>query len=144
MKLPTIQEQQSLHHVDALLNSNLLALQVNELLNQVKGEKTFKKKKFVEWIDCLVNDLSNISLSSEDSKLSHAWLESRKFSGLTVVNDDDTINFDFAKPAAVEFVGSYAINANILPTMNIDIAVLLPDEMFNQKYFFILFFIIFF
>jgi hypothetical protein len=131
MDLPTKDEQKNLLEVESLMRNNLLHLQVAEILNQVNAEKRFQKKSLVEWLDNLVSDLGAASLGSKKSEISGRWLSTQGLPGVTLVENDVKISFD--KPTSVDYIGSFASQTATVPLLNIDVAVMMPSDMFDKR-----------
>lgn len=123
------------------MRTNLLTLQVSELLVQVAGEKVFQRKKLHSWIDDLVTDISGAKLSikrkkSIVSEISLQWLSKQKYFGLEdAVNtvEKESIKIDFTAPKRVELVGSYVNQTSTAPLLNIDIVIVMPPDIFEAR-----------
>lgn len=131
--LPTKDEQRNLQQVEAVLRSNLIQLQVSELLSQVKPGKHFESRSITEWIEELKKDLQSTSLDSVE--LSQAWLHENGLTGLQLSKHaSESVNFTFQHPVAVETIGSLASSTATAPLLNIDLALTLPSEMFTTRF----------
>lgn len=144
VSLPTTDEQKNLQQVEILMRTNLLTLQISELLVQVAGEKIFQKKKLHSWIDDLISDISSASVKikkkgNTSSEISLQWLSKQKIKGLEIdlpsceSYDNLQSKIDFAAPSQVDLIGSYVNQTSTAPLLNIDIAVVMPPEMFEPR-----------
>lgn len=148
--LPSIDEQKSLQNVAVLMRTNLLTLQISELLQQVGGEKTFKKNNFHNWIEDLLLDTSNASIklkkkegsSSPSNEVTFPWLKKLKIPGFNINEDSDVhsdhcnVKIAFEKPQQLELIGSYVTHTSTAPLLNVDIAVVMPPDIFDHRYLF--------
>ena len=131
--LPTKDEQKNLQQVESLLRSNLLQLQVSELLNQIRSEKHFDAQSVRAWIKQLEEDLQSDSL--DGTELSAAWLEENGLSSVGLSKHaSESVNFTFQHCTTLEVVGSRSSYTATAPLLNIDIAITLPTEMFDTRY----------
>ena len=144
VSLPTTDEQKNLQQVEILMRTNLLALQISELLVQVAGEKVFQKKKLHAWAEDLVSDISSASFQikrkgTATSEISLQWLSKQKIKGLEIDfnscenYDNFELKIDFTAPSQVDLIGSYVNQTSTAPLLNIDIAVVMPPEMFETR-----------
>lgn len=133
--LPVGKEQLQLNQAQSLVKSNLISLQINEMLNEVDIERITKKKKLVEWQQSFMDALSRIS-SDQTTDLSWSWLQTKQMKCLNLnqYQIDTAAHFETKSPT-VELIGSYRSESSTFPYVNIDIALLLPIEMFESRYF---------
>lgn len=131
--LPTKDEQKNLLQVESLMRSNLLSLQINEILLQVNAEKQFKRPELVDWVDNLVSDICNSSLGSKKTEVSGHWLLKQGIEGIDLINDSD-VKIDFSKPTSVDYIGSFSCQTATAPILNIDLAMILPSDLFDKRY----------
>jgi hypothetical protein len=137
--LPTKDEQKQLQQVELLMKSNLLQLQVDQILEEVSGDSIRGKKKVSEWVDTVTSllraeasfaDLKNSTLNKKTVK--KLGLKSLKV--LSLVNSaDEGFEISFLPPAAVDVVGSTEFGASLSAMFNIDVAVTMPAAMFESK-----------
>lgn len=147
--LPTTDEQKNLQQVEVLMRTNLLNLQVSELLVQVGGEQIFQKKRVHQFIEELLTDIKSATVNfkrkagsgASTSELSFAWLRKQSFGGiypherLFEQSMTSTLTkIDFEKPLQVELIGSYVYHTSTAPFLNVDVAVAMPKSMFDARY----------
>jgi hypothetical protein len=126
LNLPSTDEQKNLHNVDSLMRSNLLELQVKELIEQVRADKTFDKKKNSKWFDVLKDALENKKM--KDMKVNGTPPR------IVIGSEDDFVShIDFAKPESLKVLGSRVLETAVSPSLNIDIGVVMPAALFDEK-----------
>lgn len=134
LSLPTQHEQLQLQNTDALLRSNLLGLQVVELLAEVSSQKEFEKKRVQSWLRDVLALVQ--APSGAPREITPSWI--RKTLGTnacadTGLNQNQNQVLSFAAPAAVEVVGSYSLKTSTAPLYNIDVAVQMPSSSFDAR-----------
>ena len=142
--LPTKEEQRQLQQVDLLMKTNILQLKVDSMLEEVSVGKLLHKRKAQGWIDSIVtlltmktddgdnhNRLQDVLWSTIDS----LWMSSNGIAGLSLVNASDaTMSITFAPPTKVDIIGSFIHDTVTSSHVNIDVALTLPDEMFDSRW----------
>eukprot|EP01038_Epipyxis_sp_PR26KG_P014271 gene14271-19147_t len=137
--LPSRDEQKSLLHVDSLLRSNLLSLQVKELLDQVELKESSKdiirnvgKDPSMDsvWVQSLLQLLK--CPVAVDFEVSNDWLNNKGYNGLTISSKSNSA-INFKSPENVEIIGSYSSDTVTSPISNIDVAITLPSDIFDQR-----------
>jgi hypothetical protein len=137
--LPTKDEQKQLQQVELLMKSNLLQLQVDQILQEVSGDSIRGKKKVSDWVDT-VTTLLRTEASFTDvrkgtlNKKTAKKLGLKSLKVLLLVNSaDEGFEISFLPPAAVDVIGSTEFGASLSAMFNIDIAVTMPEAMFESK-----------
>jgi U3 small nucleolar RNA-associated protein 22 len=134
--LPSQDEQKQLQQVETLMQSNLLGLQVDELLVEVDGDAKLQKKKLQKWILLLKEALAADS-SMAGTELSGSWLKKqRKKHGLSLRlsnEEDPSLKLQYEKPASLSVDGSSATHTSTSPYLNVDIAVCMPSSAFDSR-----------
>jgi hypothetical protein len=135
--LPTKDEQMHLQQIEILMKSNLVKLQVDEMLNEVRCDDDFKKNKLNKWIDEFCNYLKNASNYVEKSvkskPLTKQWLQ-KNFNELKLQEYyQDSISIDFKDPKSVDVVGSSKLLTSTKPYVNVDIVINIPNDCFEDK-----------
>jgi hypothetical protein len=132
--LPTKEEQLHLRETENLIRSNLLKLQLDELINEVrfhKSEPTIVKNKLDKWLESFLKFLRNIEY---DQTLSQDWLNKNHIHGIKLkAYSPKQVQMQFRTPKSVNIIGSYSFKAITRPFLNIDIAVEVPPECFEGK-----------
>jgi hypothetical protein len=136
-ELPTKDEQKQLQQVELLMKSNLLQLQIDQLLDEVCGSKNLGKKKVTNWVESLLGHL-NSKETYNGGSLSEGLIKSSGLGNikpLKIVNTgDESINVEFFPPVSVDVVGSYEYQTSTTPKLNVDISVTMPADMFDTRY----------
>nr|XP_017509913.2 nucleolar protein 6 isoform X2 [Manis javanica] len=139
-KEPTNEELNRLRETESLFHSSLLRLQVEELL---KGVRLPEKKK--ERIDAFLREVNQrvmqVPSTLETELTDQAWLPTGVRVPLHQVPYTVKGCFRFLPPAQVTVVGSYLLGTCIRPDVNVDMALIMPREILqdkdglNQRYF---------
>ena len=123
--LPTAQEVLAASESKQLYRSNLLRLQIDELLCNLSPayDKLGKVDKLIESICSAVNSVKAVTIPADYSKR----YPDQKFhkAGLS--------DLQFEKPSCVEVIGSYKERAIVKPRQRIDIAMVMPSSCFGEK-----------
>ena len=133
--LPTNEEQRDLNNAEIVMKTNLLQLQVHELLQQVNGVRKLKTKRVDDFLEMLLSDVTErVKDTCHDREVSHEWMKKQSFFGLELVNSEDNLSITYRKPIKAEYLGSYSNESSTIPILNIDIGVLLPNDTFEERY----------
>ena len=127
---PTSEEMNNLRESELLFKSNLFRLQVNELLNEVKVNRTKTtviEKSLVQLKSSLDNLPSKLITQNEINSYVDIILQNVK------TNNTDKITFKFEKPTKIDVVGSFLLGTTCKPILNIDLAITMPSTMFGNK-----------
>jgi len=122
--LPTLEEQSHLRATQNLYRSNLLKLQVEELLRQTRlssGDREDSERKFLFELREVLQGLASAKLTSSE--------------GIPLVHWDTKRppELAFRPPKKVGVVGSYMLKTMTKPLRGIDLAVEVPDECLERK-----------
>jgi U3 small nucleolar RNA-associated protein 22 len=131
--LPTPAEAAQLMERDAstatLFKSNLLRLEVTELLEEVRVgyHRTAAKQAeaFLFELKQVLESMPSATVTAQSVKGTHINLSQH--------SEVKPVTLEFASPAAVDVVGSYLLRTIVKPSMNIDIAVEMPASCFHPK-----------
>ncbi|XP_075823608.1 nucleolar protein 6 [Microtus pennsylvanicus] len=139
-KEPTNEELNRLRETEILFHSSLLRLQVEELLKEVRLSD---KKK--ERIDAFLKEVSQriqrVPSVPETELTDQSWLPAGVRVPLHQVPYAVKGSFRFLPPSQIIVVGSYLLGTCIRPDVNVDVALTMPREIFqdkdglNQRYF---------
>lgn len=136
--LPTKDEQKQLQQVDLLMKSNLLQLEIEQLLSEVSGDNLLAKKKVTAWVHTISELLkapqsfSGLPSNLSEKSIKDAGLKSMK--AMVLVNtEDESMKLNFQAPAAVEVIGSYVHHTALTAMLNVDIAVTMPATLFDSR-----------
>ncbi|XP_067320780.1 nucleolar protein 6 isoform X2 [Anolis sagrei] len=131
-KPPTNEELSRLKETENLFHSNLLRLQVEELLKEVtlKEKRRQRIDSFLHEINAL---LSKIPEAPERDITDQSWLPKGVKVPLLQFPFNVKGKFRFLPPAEVKVVGSYLLGTCIKPEVNVDVALVMPREVFQDK-----------
>uniref|UniRef100_A0A8C3LNS6 Nucleolar protein 6 n=1 Tax=Chrysolophus pictus TaxID=9089 RepID=A0A8C3LNS6_CHRPC len=131
-KPPTNEELNQLKETEDLFHSSLLRLQIEELLKEVTLKET-KKKKIDAFLHEINNLLSAIPETSETDITDQTWLPKGVKVPFLQVPFSVKGKFRFLPPDELSVVGSYLLGTCIKPEINVDVAVTMPREIFQDK-----------
>lgn len=136
MDLPSKSEQLSLQNTEILLKSNLMRMQLNELLSNVRDSQTAPKhNKIDKWLDSVCDILKSCKKGLNDNELSGKWLGEKGLRGFNLEGPgSDNISLTFEKPSSIQLIGSFALGTATSPILNCDIAVVMPKNCFDARY----------
>ena len=123
--LPTAQEVLAATESKHLYRTNLLRLQLDELLSNLSPsyEKLGKVDELIESIITAVRSVKAVTIPADYAKM----YKDQKFhkAGLK--------DLEFEKPSSVDVIGSYKERGMIKPRQTVDIAVVMPASCFGEK-----------
>ncbi|NXP62701.1 NOL6 protein, partial [Chloropsis cyanopogon] len=131
-KPPTSEELTQLKETEDLFHSSLLRLQIEELLKEVTLKEK-KKKKIDAFLHEINSLLSTIPETPESELTDQAWLSKDVKVPFLQVPFNVKGRFHFVPPAELKVVGSYLLGTCVRPEINVDIAVTMPREIFQDK-----------
>ncbi|XP_075439397.1 nucleolar protein 6 isoform X2 [Ascaphus truei] len=131
-KPPTNEELNRLKETENLFHSNLLRMQIEELLKEVKLKE--KKRKSIDAFLHEINSLlSDVPETQERDLVDQSWLPKAVKVPFLQVPYHVKGKFHFLRPAAVKVVGSYLLGTCIKPEINVDVALTMPQEILQAK-----------
>ncbi|GBG25377.1 Nucleolar protein 6 [Hondaea fermentalgiana] len=126
--LPSLQEQEYLRETKTLFQSNLLRLQMGELLEQSRvtasAERAEKERAFL------------FALKDAVMKAKHKGIVTEAVLGVPLENweTEKPVELEaFAAPEAVDVVGSYLLGTVTKPSRTVDLAIRMPADCFKRK-----------
>uniref|UniRef100_A0A803YQ82 Nucleolar protein 6 n=1 Tax=Meleagris gallopavo TaxID=9103 RepID=A0A803YQ82_MELGA len=131
-KPPTNEELNQLKETEDLFHSSLLRLQIEELLKEVTLKET-KKKKIDAFLHEINSLLSAIPETPETDITDQTWLPKGVKVPFLQVPFNVKGKFRFLPPDELSVVGSYLLGTCIKPEINVDVAVTMPREIFQDK-----------
>ncbi|XP_058720347.1 nucleolar protein 6 isoform X2 [Poecile atricapillus] len=131
-KPPTSEELTQLKETEDLFHSSLLRLQIEELLKEVTLKET-KKKRIDAFLHEINSLLSTIPKTPETELTDQTWLSKDVKVPFLQVPFSVKGRFHFVPPAELKVVGSYLLGTCVRPEINVDIAVTMPREIFQDK-----------
>lgn len=133
--LPSKNEQLSLQNTEILVKSNLMRMQLDELLASVRGSQSSSKRtKIDSWLDNICSLLKACESKLTGTEITAKWLSERKLRGFTLDGQTSgTSSIVFEKPESVEVIGSHALNSGTAPFLNCDLAMVMPKDAFDSR-----------
>ena len=134
--LPSKDEQLQLHNTENLMRTNLLRLQIDEMLKEVRADASFEKKKLQVWLEGCTGAIKTGTAAMERARtnLSLAWIAANKIPGFVFEGKDhEQVSATFFAPTAVAVVGSCALKTATAPFVNVDITVSMPEQQFESR-----------
>lgn len=132
-QLPSKEEQMHLRETEDLMRTNLIKLQVDELLHEIRVDGPSKHtRRLDEWIVSLADYLKKGKLEKK-KPLNQEWLESMKIPLTLEAYDRKPVELLFKPPKAIDVVGSYIHSNATKPFLNIDLVVTIPDECMDSR-----------
>lgn len=130
--LPTKDEQSALRATEILMKSNLMQLQITEMLNEVKSSSILDKKEIKGWIQSFTEIIKGVKGKTYTSN----WLASLKHAKdvvtLTGYNNSNT-SIDFKAPSSIDIIGSSKLQTDTIPFINIDINLTMPADCMEER-----------
>ncbi|KAG8456873.1 hypothetical protein GDO86_002603 [Hymenochirus boettgeri] len=131
-KPPTNEELNRLKETEQLFHSNLLRMQIEELLEEVKLKE--KRRKNIDLFLHEVNSLlSDIPETQQRDLVDQSWLPKSVKVPFLQIPYDVKGKFRFISPSSVKVVGSYLLGTCIKPEISVDLAVTMPQEILQAK-----------
>ncbi|XP_053557019.1 nucleolar protein 6 isoform X2 [Bombina bombina] len=131
-KPPTNEELNRLKETENLFHTNLLRMQIEELLLEVKLKE--KKRKSIDAFLHEINSLlGQIPETSDSDLVDQSWLPKNVKVPFLQVPYQVKGKFHFRPPSSVKVVGSYLLGTCIKPEINVDVALTMPAEILQAK-----------
>ncbi|KAM4706920.1 nucleolar protein 6 isoform 2-T2 [Discoglossus pictus] len=131
-KPPTNEELNTLKETENLFHSNLLRMQIEELLHEVKLKE--KKRKTIDAFVHEINTLlGQIPETQEADLVDQSWLPKEVKVPFLQVPYQVKGKFHFLRPSSVRVVGSYLLGTCIKPEINVDVALTMPQGILQAK-----------
>lgn len=132
--LPTLDEQRQLNQVDIIMKQNLISLQVTEMLTEVRPEKGYNSNRMTSLIASLVEILKKNSAKFSSKVINSKWIKKHDMTCIRMNNyAESEISLTFEPPVSVEQIGSYSLQTMTSPYCNLDIAVVIPSNCFEER-----------
>lgn len=134
-ELPNKSEQLSLKNAEILSKSNLVRMQLSELLTNVRASETSSKhNKISKWLEELTEALKACDSKLINSDFSGKGLKEKGLAGFNLEGfASDSVSINFQKPESVQTIGSFALGTATSPILNCDIAVVMPKSCFDAR-----------
>ena len=135
VELPNKDEQLSLQNAEILVKSNLMRMQIDELLVTVRDNLVSTKRiKFDAWVSNLCDTLRSCKTGTVMKNLTVEWLQKANLKSFVLEGHRiSDIAVDFEKPESVHIVGSHSLHSGTSPHLNCDIAVVMPKDIFDSR-----------
>lgn len=131
--LPTKDEQKQLQQVDLLMKSNLLQLEVEQIISEVAGDRKLHKQKILDWIESVEVALKGAKIKQKLNQKSTR----KAFNGVRIMelvnSNDESMEIVYEGPKSVTVVGSSAYHTSTNPMLNVDLLVTMPDGIFDTR-----------
>ncbi|KAK8789864.1 hypothetical protein WA158_006644 [Blastocystis sp. Blastoise] len=124
--IPNENEEQNLRNAGVVIQSNLLDMQVEELLSNVSVNYDSLDK-----VNAFLKDLQTVINSTEEQDVSFDDIDATALYQNTVF--DKPISLHYQKPYRMDIIGSYLLRTSLINNLNIDIAIQMPDSCFSSK-----------
>eukprot|EP00731_Ephydatia_muelleri_P016799 Em0009g1223a len=130
-KPPTHEELQTLKETENLFQSNLMRLQITELLAEVKPKKSAVLDEFLHQLRDVLMTLP----SSEPVDLCEALTQVPKTVAypLRLSLDKAKGKFKFLPPSTIKIAGSYLLQTLVKPDLNVDVVMVMPEGCLQAK-----------
>ncbi|KAM9096445.1 nucleolar protein 6 [Sarcophilus harrisii] len=131
-KEPTNEELSQMKETENLFHSNLLRMQMEELLKEVR-----LKEKKQQRIDAFLHKIKQRLLTVPSTKVTEmtdqSWLP--KDVRVPFIQKPYSVKgrFQFLPPTQVTVVGSYLLGTCVRPDVNIDVVLTMPKEILQDK-----------
>lgn len=131
--LPTKEEQMHLRETENLMKTNLLKLQVDEMLEEVKDESYLHKRGFVEWINTFRDAIPSLGTKLND-EINIDWLHRHGVKGLNLDSyENSKISMRYHPAVEANFIGSFVHKTATKPFLSVDIAVSMSPQCFDAR-----------
>ncbi|XP_001365176.3 nucleolar protein 6 isoform X1 [Monodelphis domestica] len=131
-KEPTNEELSQMKETENLFHSNLLRMQMEELLKEVR-----LKEKKQHRIDTFLHEIKQRILSVPSTKMTDMTDQSWLPKGVRVpfIQKPFAVKgrFHFLPPTQVTVVGSYLLGTCVRPDVNVDVVLTMPKEILQDK-----------
>jgi U3 small nucleolar RNA-associated protein 22 len=131
--LPSKEEQMHLRETENLMRTNLMKLQVDEMLAEVKDETYANKQGFLDWINALRDAIPTLG-SDIKSDINSDWLHKH---GIKCLNLDgyesSKLYMRYSAPLSADIIGSFLHKTSTKPFLCVDIAVSMSAQCFDSK-----------
>jgi hypothetical protein len=135
VELPNKDEQLSLQNAEILIKSNLMRMQIDELLANVRDNLVSNKRiKFDGWVSNVCDSLRSCKSGTVMKNLTFDWLQEANLRSFVLEGHRiSEVAVDFDKPESVQIVGSHSLHSGTSPHLNCDIAVVMPKDIFDSR-----------
>jgi hypothetical protein len=133
--LPTKDEQLQLRETQNLMSSNMLQMQLSEMIDAAKYENISGKnrKAFESWLSRFRAELDSLNSEFDNCTISSKWLLKRGID-MGLENYGDVQNsLVFEKPNDIAVFGSHVLRTSIQPQCSVDVAVVMPNSCFEKR-----------
>ncbi|KAM4049230.1 nucleolar protein 6 [Anomaloglossus baeobatrachus] len=121
-----------LKETEQLYHTNLLRMQIDELLKEVKLKD--KRRKSIDDFVLKISDLiEKIPKTSQTDIVDQSWLPKSVKVPFLQIPYQVKGSFHFLPPSSIKVVGSYLLEMCIKPEINVDVAVTMPQEILETK-----------
>lgn len=127
--LPTKDEQIALRETETLMRCNLLRLQCDEMLDEVRH--LTKLKRF----ESFLADFKVLATGLKEQQVVEKYFTENGLYAIQLQNrHTKPVVLDFKPPVLIQKIGSYALDLCTAPYVNMDVCVSMPDACFDPRY----------
>jgi U3 small nucleolar RNA-associated protein 22 len=130
--LPTKDEQSALRSTEILMKSNLMQLQITEMLNEVKASPILEKKEIKAWLQAFTEVVKGMKNKSYSGNWLSSVTHAKDVVTLTGYNSS-AISIDFKAPSSIDIIGSSKLQTDTAPFLNIDINLTMPVDCMEER-----------
>lgn len=131
--LPTKEEQMHLRETENLMRTNLLKLQVDEMMIEIKEDVHGNKSSFIEWINNL-RDAIPLFGDALSEAVTVDWLRRKGIKGISLDGAESAnLSIRYHPPVSTTIVGSFLHKTSTKPFLCVDIAVIMSPLSFEAK-----------
>ncbi|XP_073445908.1 nucleolar protein 6 isoform X1 [Dendrobates tinctorius] len=121
-----------LKETEQLYHTNLLHMQIEELLKEVKL-KDKRRKSIDEFLQKISDLIEKIPQTPRTDITDQSWLPKSVKVPFLQIPFQVKGSFHFLTPSSIKVVGSYLLGTCIKPEINVDVAVTMPQEILEAK-----------
>jgi hypothetical protein len=127
--LPTKDEQLALRETENLMKTNIVKLQVQEMLGEVRRTARLKR------LETFFLEFKRVVASLEPGDVDAPWVRRQGVRVPLENRHSKPVSLAFTAPDAggVRKVGSYDLGLLTAPYVNMDIAVMMPESCFDKR-----------
>ncbi|XP_073536523.1 nucleolar protein 6 isoform X2 [Phyllobates terribilis] len=121
-----------LKETEQLYHTNLLRMQIEELLKEVKL-KDKRRKSIDDFLQKISGLIEKIPRTSQTDIADQSWLPKSVKVPFLQIPFQVKGSFHFLPPSSIKVVGSYLLGTCIKPEINVDVSVTMPQEILEAK-----------
>lgn len=133
--LPTKDEQLQLRETQNLMSSNMLQMQISEMIIGAKYDSIPRKKTkaFEMWLSGFKVELENSLFELENSTLTSTWVSKMEIPLCLENFGGVQTSIVLKKPEKILVFGSHVLKTSIQPHCCVDLAIVMPKCCFEKR-----------